>query len=211
MRHDKRRTRSSFSSRQAGDRLLRTAPAQRTARPALKNIGPESSQLLSDLSIATFVQAYQDVHSWQNIQHYCRRHYSEAAAKKTLQRDDIGAVVAFAGAQPAGFYVLRHRRCPPAPGIAASELKQIYVLAAHYGSGLGRQLFEHAVSAARNRGSERLWLCVSNANLRAQAFYRKLGFAVVGDGPALEVGTDTLPSTILELRVCEETDESPAP
>lgn len=167
--------------------------------------------MLSDLSIGTFIQAYGDVHSWQNIQRYCRRHYSEAAAKEVLLQDDTLAVVAFRGTEAAGFYVLRHHPCPLAPDDPASELKQIYVLSAHYGSGLGRQLFEHAADAARQNGSARLWLCVSNANLRAQAFYSKLGFTAIGAGPALEVGTDTLPSTVLKLALRQGTDESAAP
>lgn len=46
-----------------------------------------------------------------------------------------------------------------------------------------------------------LWLCVSDANERAQRFYQKLGFKLLSPGPTLEVGTDHLSSTILALNI----------
>ena len=79
----------------------------------------------------------------------------------------------------------------------SSELKQIYILSGEYGTDLGKSLFENAIEVARSAGRKWLWLCVSDTNYRAWAFYKKLGFKSISPGPVLEVGTDQLSSTIM--------------
>lgn len=86
-------------------------------------------------------------------------------------------------------------------GEASMELKQIYILAHHYGTGLGRQLYNDAIKRAQGMGKTWLWLSVSDINDRAKSFYAKLGFEAVGAGPTFEVGTDRLTSTTLAKRI----------
>lgn len=42
-------------------------------------------------------------------------------------------------------------------------------------------MLDAALHSARNFGAEVIWLCVWENNPRAQAFYKKAGFEVVGD------------------------------
>jgi ribosomal protein S18 acetylase RimI-like enzyme len=65
-----------------------------------------------------------------------------------------------------------------ADGVA--ELWGIYLLREHHGSGLGQQLLD----ATLGSGPARLW--VAEENPRAQAFYRKNGFAFDGAREAVE-------------------------
>ena len=97
--------------------------------------------------------------------------------------------------------MLKHQACPITIGSESSELKQIYVLRAAYGGGLGRILYEHALATIRSAGHLYAWLCVSDINYRALAFYDKQGFAKVGTGPVLEVGQEKLPSSIFALKL----------
>jgi ribosomal protein S18 acetylase RimI-like enzyme len=83
----------------------------------------------------------------------------------------------------------------------SSELKQIYVLASEYGTGLGRSLYEHAIDTVRAAGSAWVWLNVSDINYRAQAFYSKLGFQKLGVGPVFQVGSERLASSLLARKV----------
>ncbi len=55
-------------------------------------------------------------------------------------------------------------------GLPELELRLIYLLAAHHGSGLGQQLVEAAV------GAEDAYLWVATDNPRARAFYSRNGF-----------------------------------
>lgn len=62
----------------------------------------------------------------------------------------------------------------------AIELRQIYVLTAHHGSGIARELMDWAIDEARRLGFEELYLTVYTDNLRASRFYDRYGFEAVG-------------------------------
>ena len=68
-------------------------------------------------------------------------------------------------------------------------------------SGLGKTLFEVACDTVRSAGHQWMWLCVSDINERAKAFYKKHAFEPVGPGPVFEVGSDRLTSTVMALRM----------
>lgn len=73
----------------------------------------------------------------------------------------------------------------PAPGAVAAErpleVKRLYVLQQFHGAAIGLLLMGQALERARVGGHDRLWLSVSKHNRRGIAFYRKTGFAVVGE------------------------------
>jgi ribosomal protein S18 acetylase RimI-like enzyme len=60
------------------------------------------------------------------------------------------------------------------------ELSKVYVLADHHGSGIAGALVNASVAAARERGASGIWLGVNQQNARANRFYEKQGFALVG-------------------------------
>ena len=70
------------------------------------------------------------------------------------------------------------------------ELSKFYVLASHHGSEVAAALMQTAVDWAIDAGAQRIWLGVNSDNQRAQAFYRKQGFAVTGVR-TFEVGSST--------------------
>lgn len=159
-----------------------------------------SADELVDLWIKTFMQAYEGVHSPENIHAYCLRNFTRQAALKVLHNDLSVCCITSKKEHAVGYYVVSHHPCPVPLDDVSSELKQLYILSSEYGTGLGKSLFVKACEAARNAGSTRLWLCVSDINYRAQAFYKKQDFKPVGEGPIFEVGTDRLSSTVM---VCD--------
>jgi ribosomal protein S18 acetylase RimI-like enzyme len=60
------------------------------------------------------------------------------------------------------------------------ELSKVYVLPQHHGSGLASALVEASMDAAAATGAASVWLGVNNENARANRFYEKSGFALVG-------------------------------
>ena len=164
-------------------------------------IGSNCAALLVSLQRLTFKQAYSDVHSPKDIEAYCLTQYTSEIAEVDLSSEDTHCFVGQLNSEPYGYYMVKHQACPVTLGSESSELKQIYVLSSAYGGGLGRALYEHALATIQSAGHRWVWLCVSDINYRAQAFYAKLGFATVGTGPILEVGTDKLPSSILVLEL----------
>lgn len=92
---------------------------------------------------------------------------------ETLLLDEDGTLIAFAQ--------LRDR--PPGAGVTGPrpiELWRFYVDFAWHGRGVAQTLMTAVEDAARSRGAGTLWLGVWERNVRAQAFYRKQGFTVVG-------------------------------
>jgi GNAT superfamily N-acetyltransferase len=76
---------------------------------------------------------------------------------------------------------------PSDPDVAAAvttrptaELSKFYVAARCHGSGVAAGLMHSAIEAARRRGARTLWLGVNQQNGRANRFYEKSGFAIVG-------------------------------
>lgn len=164
-------------------------------------VGVDQADRLAQLCIETFSQAYQDVHEPEDIRAYCDANFSIESAMAELSDPQSVCCFGLRRNNARGYYVVRHRNCPIPLQSKSSELKQIYVLAAEYGTGLGQTLYEHAIASIRAAGSQWVWLCVSDINCRARAFYKKLDFKRRGPGPALVVGSERLASTIMARRL----------
>lgn len=160
----------------------------------VEKIGSESADILSTLWINTFQQAYEGVHTPDNIKAYCQNNFSIRQAQAELNDEATLCKFGFKNEQPVGYYILKSKN-------TALELKQIYILADHYGTGLGKALFNDAMIEARKSYHTELWLAVSDINQRALSFYNKLGFTAKGDGPVFKVGSDRLTSTIMALKL----------
>ena len=65
-------------------------------------------------------------------------------------------------------------------GVDELHLLNITVAPAHQGNGHGQFLLAHLMSLCRERSADMLWLEVRRSNARAQAIYRRFGFADVG-------------------------------
>jgi ribosomal protein S18 acetylase RimI-like enzyme len=91
----------------------------------------------------------------------------------TLLVVEEGALIAFA----------QLRDVAPGDGVTGAhpvELWRFYVDSAWHGRGVAATLMAEVEAAARGRGGDTLWLGVWERNTRAQAFYRRQGFTVVG-------------------------------
>ena len=60
------------------------------------------------------------------------------------------------------------------------ELSKFYVMAESHGTGLSAALMAATVELARSRGAASTWLGVNQQNGRANRFYEKSGFSLVG-------------------------------
>lgn len=98
-----------------------------------------------------------------------------------------------AGQQPSasgalvGYAMLVHGE-PGDPDVAravlgrpTAELSKLYVHPAQHGGGVAAALVEAAVAAAAEQGAVSVWLGVNIHNVRANRFYEKSGFAIMGE------------------------------
>ena len=95
-------------------------------------------------------------------------------------------LIAEVDGEPAGYTMLVAGE-PHDPDVAASitvrptiELSKCYVLPDHHGAGVASALMAASLEAARARGAHAVWLGVNEENERANGFYAKSGFAIVG-------------------------------
>lgn len=79
---------------------------------------------------------------------------------------------------------------PVGLGTAPAYLSKMYMRDTARGTGAAEALMRATLDGARQRGHRRVWLGVNRANTRANAFYQKLGFEVVG-GRTFAVGEAT--------------------
>ena len=84
------------------------------------------------------------------------------------------------GGAVVGYVKLGPSALPIEPGGRAVELRQIYILKEHHGSGLARELTDWTIEEARAQGFDELYLTVYTDNHRARRFYDRYGFQAVG-------------------------------
>jgi GNAT superfamily N-acetyltransferase len=90
-------------------------------------------------------------------------------------RTDSDILVAYAGAEPVGLAALRTF----SPGIG--EIKRMYVVPAHRGSGVARQLLEELERRAREHGFARVRLDTHDRLSEANRLYRSAGYREIPD------------------------------
>lgn len=95
-------------------------------------------------------------------------------------------LLAEADGDPAG-YTMLVAEDPADPDVASAvrarptiELSKVYVMPEHHGAGVASALMDASVEAARATGAASMWLGVSELNGRANRFYEKSGFVIVG-------------------------------
>lgn len=112
-----------------------------------------------------------------------------ALAERMRQLLDGGdTLVLLAGDGPDGLAVLRFRASIWSAGLEC-YLAELYIAPARRGQGLGRQLMEAVLRAARDRGADTMDIGVDEPDVAARRLYESLGFSnrSGGDGPLMYV------------------------
>lgn len=99
-----------------------------------------------------------------------------------------------------GFVKLGPSSLPVQASASAIELRQLYVLSSHLGSGVGAALIDWALDEARRRDADELYLTVYTDNHRARRFYARHGFEELGPY-AFMVGEQADEDIIMRLKL----------
>ena len=148
---------------------------------------PTDDHRVSALAVETFPLACPPGTTQQNIDLFCSTKLSPQAFQEYLRDSTIRIWVAGMGDELKG-YVMTVSGEPDDPGIAQAvmkrptvEISKIYVRAKAHGVGVAQELMDIAVDDARSEGARSVWLGVNQQNLRANSFYERNGFVVVGE------------------------------
>jgi ribosomal protein S18 acetylase RimI-like enzyme len=141
---------------------------------------------LAELAAATFGLACPPGTTQEAIDDFVATNLSRTSFAGYLSDPNRALFLALVDGHPSGYTMVIFGE-PSDPDVAAaialhpsSELSKVYVLADQHGSGVAAELVDASVSAATQRGALGLWLGVNQQNARANRFYEKHGFALVG-------------------------------
>ena len=166
-------------------------------RWSVRRAGAADAARLSLVGRATFLETYTSILNGEDVLAHCRS--SHAPETYAAWMDAPGGALWLAEAErgaPIGYAGLSVPDLPQA-GSGDVELKRIYVLSRFHGpSGPARALMAAAVDEARRLGATRLLLGLHPRNARALGFYRRSGFAPIGER-AFKVGDTVIPNDIV--------------
>jgi ribosomal protein S18 acetylase RimI-like enzyme len=152
----------------------------------IRDATTDDAALLHRLAAATFPLACPPHTTVEAIEDFLATVLSEASFANYLRDPDRALFIAEDDAIPAGYTMLVFGEPHDADAAAAItlrpsvELSKIYVLEGHHGQGVAPALLDRSMDAARERGAAGMWLGVNQENARANRFYEKSRFALVG-------------------------------
>ena len=148
---------------------------------------PADAHRVSALAIETFPLACPPGTTRENIDLLCATKLSPEAFEAYLSDPRVSIWCAAEGDELVG-YVMTVSGEPEDPVIASAvsrrltvEISKIYVRQSAHGSGISQQLMDVAVEDAKAHGAQSVWLGVNQQNARANSFYERRGFLVVGE------------------------------
>jgi ribosomal protein S18 acetylase RimI-like enzyme len=149
-------------------------------RPAV----PSDALPLSQFGARAFRDAFAADNRPENLDVYLAKAYGVPQQSAELADPSVATLIAEASQNLVGFAQLRSGITPACvTGPQPMELWRFYVAREWHGQGVASTLMAAVVAEALRRGAHTLWLGVWERNGRAQAFYRKCGYVVVGEQP----------------------------
>ena len=153
---------------------------------------------VSRIAAETFALACPPQTDPNDIEAHLRSELSPARFHRHRTDERSTLLVADLDGECAGYALMRDCDPDEVPGTGA--LRQLYVRPPFHLRGVGRALTATVFSTAAKRGWGRIRLTVSKENGRAVAFYRKIGFAVVGE-TQFEVGSEVHEDFVMTMNI----------
>lgn len=170
------------------------APSPVNAR--LANIA--DATLLAELGEHTFSETFAADNRPEDMAAYLAESFGITQQRAELVDPDSTTFIAEVEGCVAGYAQL-HAGAAPAlvTGVRPVQLARLYVLREWLGRGVGALLMRRCIDEAHAAGHLTMWLGVWERNLRAQAFYRRWGFKVVGRH-GFQLGADAQTDLLME-------------
>ena len=166
-----------------------------TLRPATAADLPAIDRVYREGFTATFAHLY----STEDFNAFLDQ-VTPAAWRAEYEDPGYAFHVAESDGAVAGFAKLGPSALPHAPPGRSIELRQLYILKAWHGTGVGVALMDWTIAEARRRGADHLNLSVFVDNTRARRFYDRYGF--IFRGPyAFMVGNHADEDLVMSLKL----------
>lgn len=163
----------------------------------------EDAKPLTDLAYTTFWDAFaaHPKNAPDDLNHYMRQAFNIEQIKTELSDEKNIFLLAEIGGELAGYSKLILDNIEQ--GITASapiELSRLYSQQKFLGKGVGQTLMDACFDRGRQENCDVMWLGVWEFNPRAQRFYEKNGFRVVGSHTFL-LGSDPQTDLLMQKEI----------
>tara|TARA_B110000003_G_scaffold274490_1_gene314583 strand:+ start:2850 stop:3365 length:516 start_codon:yes stop_codon:yes gene_type:complete len=147
----------------------------------IKKATIKDANLLVSLSIKTFIPAHGHSSPKKDIDSYISNNFSKKNLQyELLEQTNVYYLIYYKN-KVAGFSkVIFNAKNKNINGINNTKMERLYLLKEYYGLGLGLELFNFNVALSKENHQRGLWLEVWVENLRAIAFYSKMGMKKIG-------------------------------
>lgn len=167
----------------------------------IKKATSKDSKLLSSLSKEAFLPAHGHSASEKDIDDYIVKNFSVENFVKELSNLENEYYLIYYNHKVAGFSKVVFNA--PNENIKTEEItymSRLYLLKEFYGLNLGVELFNFNIELSKKNNQDGIWLAVWVENLRAIAFYKKMGLQIVGSYDFKVSETHSNPNHIMYLK-----------
>lgn len=156
---------------------------------------------LADISRATFVATFGALYPVADLKHYIAHTFGRDLQEAEIADPGMRHRLALDGEGLVGFARCGAFKLPcETGGRRAFELHKLYVVEAMKGQGVAGALMDWTLAQARAASADDLYLGVYQGNDRAQRFYAKYGFEIIGEY-LFPVGETRDPEYIMRLKL----------
>ncbi len=139
------------------------------------------AELISKLATETFYETYSWYNTPENMKEYTGTHFNPEKTKMELGEKETHFLLAFAQVEVVGYAKMRNVEHPAQlKGKKYLEIERIYVAKKFQAHKIGYALMQACFERGREKNLDALWLGVWEKNVRAIAFYEKVGFKTFG-------------------------------
>lgn len=167
----------------------------------IRKAAAPDAQTLAELGRLSFEEAFSDRIAPRNMQDHLQAAFNPATVMEQLRAEGSLFLVLESGPMPVGYAYLYPNKPPECvQEVDPLQLIRFYLRRSYYGRGLGNKLMQACLKEARSRGYRSIWLSSWELNERANSFYRKWDFKIVGR-QKFTVGSDVQDDVIFMRKI----------
>ena len=157
---------------------------------SIRNAGPTDVDLLVELGKLSFYEAFSEETAPEDLADHLQTAFEVEDIRAQLNSDQSIFIILEMDTSAAGYAYL-HPETPPdcVKNPATIQLVRLYLRRKYYGRDVGNTLMKACIEEALSRGYRSVWLSSWELNHRANTFYNKWEFQIVGRAK-FKVGSD---------------------
>jgi ribosomal protein S18 acetylase RimI-like enzyme len=151
-----------------------------TSKIEIRRATKTDANILRDLGEQTFCETFAEHNTAEDMHLYTEKNFTLQKLNEELNDAQSSFFIAHKNNIPFGYAKIRIGHEPADLKGKAFEIERLYATKEQIGKGVGKKLIETAFEEGKRKGLGTVWLGVWENNIRAIAFYEKLGFKKFG-------------------------------